>query len=208
MFSRSPMCWLTKTLFSHRQGHGVFQMSADGQAVREQLLAVDRERGVPARPSEDEFPPQDHPEDGIVDVPDDRPVVDQKEIRDAGQSRQGLPLIDADRFVRQIAAGCDDGELEFPHQQMMERRVGEHHSQIGIVGSQVSGDNRVCPSVRWRRTIGDSGEVSSRASSGETEQICRICSSEEHIRAKGFSSRCFRARRVSTDWGFRASATR
>ena len=31
----------------------------------------------------------------------------------------------------------------------------------------------------------------SRASSGETEQICRICSSEEHIRAKGFSSRCF-----------------
>ena len=135
-------------MFSDRQGDRVFQMRAHGQAVRERLLAMDGKRRISARPPENEFPPQNHPEDGIVDVPDDRPVVDEKKIRNAGKTNQRLPLVDADRFVRQIAAGRDNGKIDFPHQEMMQGSVGQHHSQIRIVRGYIR-CNRLPDPVRF-----------------------------------------------------------
>ncbi len=52
-------------------------------------------------------------------------------------------LFDADRFVAEVAAGGDDGEIELAQQQVMQRRVGQHHAQGGVAGGDIVGDGRI-----------------------------------------------------------------
>ncbi len=63
-----------------------------------------------------------------------RAVVHQKHVGDAGEPTQSVELIDADGFVRQVAAGGDDGKVQLMHQQVVQGSVRKHHAQIRIAG--------------------------------------------------------------------------
>ena len=54
-------------------------------------------------------------------MPDDGPIVDEQHVGDPAQSFERFEFIGADRLIAQIAAGGDNGETEFRHEQMMER---------------------------------------------------------------------------------------
>ena len=71
------------------------------------------------------------------------------------------------RLFGQIAAGADDRSIDGRHQQVMQRRVGQHDAQVRIAGGDATIDGREArgesdegligcqPSVRLRNsTIG------------------------------------------------------
>jgi len=47
---------------------------------------------------------------GVIQQVDVNRTLDQENVRDAGQSGEGLPFVDADRLLRQIAAGGHNGK--------------------------------------------------------------------------------------------------
>ena len=125
-----------------------------------------------------------------------RPVMHQQQIRNFAQTLHGLLFIDADRLIAQIAAGGNHRKAQSPHQQMMQRRVGQHHAQ-----HRIARRNRRCQRgcrrelLRRTSTIGDSGERSRRSSSGVSSHSRSTSSAAGNISANGFSSRCLRSRR-------------
>ncbi len=90
--------------------------------------------GVAAGPAQDQLAAHDDAHDGIIHVPDDGAVVDQEEVGDVAEAFEGFVFIGADRFVAEVAAGGHDGEAEPGEEQVMERRVGEHHAEVGVAG--------------------------------------------------------------------------
>lgn len=117
----------------------ILQMSSDGEkgAVR---LDLKRERGIPARPSQDKRTYCDHPDDRVVERPDDRPVVNQEEIGDSGEPQKGVAFIGADRFLGSITAGGDDRKAELRHQEMMKGGVREENAEVRVVRSDRKGN--------------------------------------------------------------------
>ena len=75
---------------------------------------------------------------------------------------------------------------------------------VGLRGASDAA-SRVAVVRRSSSTMGDSGERSSRSSKADTWQSSRAPSSDGYIKAKGFSSRCLRARIVATACSLRAS---
>ena len=149
-----------------------------------------------------------HANNGIVDMPDNRPVMDKKKISHAMQPFQRFMLISAHRLVRNIPACRNDRKSEFSHQQMMERGYGSMTPKIGLCGAteEAMRDFRFAISdFRLRRTIGDSADKRSRSSNFETSHSHFTSSSDGNIIAKGFSSRCFLRRSDTTACSFRAS---
>ena len=114
---------------SRGDGHGALQMRADGDEARRVLGQPDRQRRIPTRAAQNHLAPRHDPHDGVVDVAQDGPVVHQERVGDARQAHDGVALVRADRFVRQVAARRDDRRTEIRRDQMMERRVGQHHAQ-------------------------------------------------------------------------------
>ena len=153
----------------------------------------DRRRRVTPRPPQQELTAAHDARHRIVHGPDDRPIVDKEQIRDPAQPLQASCSSDDDRFVAEIAAGGDDRETELPHQQMMQRRIGQHGAEPGIARRDRGGD-----AVRRSAAIGQSGRAgaaSNASSAGLTRQLAATSASEGNITAKGFSSRRLRARR-------------
>ena len=67
---------------------------------------------------------------------DDGAVVDQEEVGNAAQAFEGFVLVGADRLVAEVAAGGDDGESEGGQEQVMQRGVGEHYTEVGVGRSE------------------------------------------------------------------------
>ena len=97
---------------------------------------LDWERGVAAGAAQDQFAAHHHAHDGVVHMPDDGAVVDQEKIGDAAEAFEGFVLVGADRLVAQVAAGGDDREPERRQEQVMQRGVGEHHTEVGVAGGE------------------------------------------------------------------------
>ena len=89
------------------------EVRAEGKNVRRDIGDRDRAGRIAARPAQHQLAAANHPHDGIVERPDDRPVVDEKEIGDVAEPRHRLALLRDDRLVAEIAARRDDGKAEF-----------------------------------------------------------------------------------------------
>jgi hypothetical protein len=93
-----------------------------------------RQRGVAAGSPQHHFPSVHEAQNRIVDVPNDEAIVHEKVVRDAAQAIDRFTFIDANRLVAQVAAGRDNGEIQFTKQEVMERRGGEHDAEVGVSG--------------------------------------------------------------------------
>jgi hypothetical protein len=126
-------------LAADAEGDGVLEVPAHGQQGGQRPAQEDGQRREAASPTEDAGLPPHPDHHAVVGVAGDGAVVDQKSVGDAGQPLEGLPLVGADGLVGQVAAGGHHGEVQLPQQQMVQRRVGEHHPQVGVPGGHVRG---------------------------------------------------------------------
>ena len=128
-------------------GDGVLQVRTDrqhrGRFVHRRRLHSHRQGGVSAGAAQDHLASHADPGHRVVHVPGYRAVVGEEEVGDAGQPPDGFPLVRADGFVRQVAAGCDDRKRELGHQHVVQRRTGQHRSQVRVAG----GDRRRDPGI-------------------------------------------------------------
>ena len=131
----------------------------------------------------------------------------------SAEPMQGVVDLDGHRFLGEIAAGANQRPRDGFHQQVVQRRVGQHHAEIRIARGNIRGNVmparlRDAPATDMARPTAAlsaaAREWARRATttrglpSSETRQHCRTASSVGNIRAKGRSGRCFLRRRRST----------
>src|SRR6516162_7131124 len=104
-------------------------MGAKRKNDRKWLPHMHRQRRIATRASEHRFAATDNAYDRIVDMPNDRPVMNQVKVGDPLESLQRLAFVNADRLVSHIAARSNNRRANLPHQKMMQRRVGKHDSK-------------------------------------------------------------------------------
>ena len=153
------------------------------------------QRCIASRPSQHHFAVADDTHNRVIHVANDRPVVDQEIIGNSSQPLQRLALIDADRFVAQIAAGRDDGYPEISHQEMVQRGVGQHHAETRTGRRDCGSELRLARSAIEAKRWALQEPATAASSRSETWQSCLTRSKEGYIKAKGFSSRRLRALR-------------
>jgi len=162
-----------KNVVSDRYGDSVLQMPAHGQNPGIQPFAHEgaRER-IRAPVGQHKFPPRTILSMESSHVPDDGTVVDEKEFRDTLEPCQSFVFINANRLVREIAAGRDYRETKLSHQHVVQGSIGKQSRQIGVAGATADETVRREPScLTLRSTMGDSGALRSLASSGDTAQF-------------------------------------
>ena len=80
-----------------------------------------------------------NPRDAIVEAVHDIAVMHQEIIGDAGQPLAGFVVADALRLVAAVARGEHNRAREVFHQEMMERRVGQHEAERRLAGRDAGG---------------------------------------------------------------------
>jgi len=111
------------------QGNSVFQVSAEGKNWALDGQRSNRVRSVAARAPQDRPAEDSHARDGIVHAPCDGTLAHQERIGHAGQTLEGIMLGVRNGLARAIGAGHhQDLRCARRKQQMMQRRVGQHHT--------------------------------------------------------------------------------
>ena len=72
----------------------------------------------------------------------DRAIVHEEAIGDAAKALHRFSAVGTDGLLAQVAACRDHGEPRRVQEKMMQRRVGEHHAEIRVAGSDALGDRR------------------------------------------------------------------
>ena len=153
-----------------------------------------RNRASAAAPAGGPRPTRD---DGVVGARLDRPVVEQEQVRDVRQPLAGVLVAVRDRLVGDVAAGQHERRAGVGQQQVMERRVGQHHAELRRPrrgGGRHAGAG--APAERARSAVARSSSSCSSAADGSTSS--RAAARSGAISANGLSSRCLRARSSAT----------
>lgn len=125
-----------------QQAESVLQFRPHGQDRFRTCKITVQDNGfrriAPGTPDHARFAIHD-PQHRIVQPVDDVPVMHQPEIGYPGKPLQSPVIVDVLRFVRPIPRGQDDGFLDILQQTMVQRCIGQQHSQIGIVWGDAAG---------------------------------------------------------------------
>ena len=78
----------------------------------------------------DQRPRPDHPHHRVVGARVDRPVVQQQQVGDPGQALERVLVLEGDRLVGDVAAGHHERHARVGEQQVVQRRVREHHPEL------------------------------------------------------------------------------
>ena len=115
-----------------QQAEAVLQFAAHGQHRRcrsESVRQADGRWRVAARPAHQAWHSGHDTNDGIIDTTGNFAVMHQEIVGDTTQPASGIGVIDALRFVTEIAAGQHHGARHPPHHEVVQRRVGKHETQ-------------------------------------------------------------------------------
>ena len=126
-------------------------------------------------------------------------------VRDRRQPRGRVVVAIGDRLVADVAARQHQRLARVGEQQVVQRRVREHHAELARAGRRGGGDARA-PRSRGASTIGRAGDASSASSAGPSATSARAAATSAAISANGLSSRCLRARSRPTAVGVRRAA--
>jgi hypothetical protein len=77
-------------------------------------------------------------DDGIVADHLDVAIVGKEDIGDVGQAGLGFVVVTDDRFAGRIGRGHHKGLVT--HQQMVQRRVRQHHADVAVTGRNLPGE--------------------------------------------------------------------
>ena len=178
----SPMCWLSHAYFPSATAKVFFRSAADGQRSAAPRPAAPpaaaRSRGSAGwavrSPSTTRTTESSH---GTRIVP----VVHQPSVGEMRKPFQRIVVGEADRFAAEVARRHHQDRrarlvARQPEQQRVQRRVGQHHAEVGIV---------------WRDRVGDRG-VPACAASARSAVACRTAvapSASSTSRCRARSSR-------------------
>ena len=113
------------------QAEGALELGSAGQ----QLARVDGQRQrlghVPARAAQQQRAPADRAHDRVVGARADRAVVHEDVVGDARQALDRVVVAVGDRLVGDVAAGHHQRRRGVGRQQVVQRRVGQHHAELG-----------------------------------------------------------------------------
>ena len=79
-------------------------------------------------------------DDGVLAAPVDRPVVREECVRDAGEPAAGLVVMKGDRLVGEVSARHHERTAEVAIEEVVERRIREHHAEPRRRGGDGLGD--------------------------------------------------------------------
>ncbi len=195
-----------KNLLADAQRHVFLRCAPTPRMVGSGLWQLHGQRRIAARAAQELRRAVDDPEHAVIGVARDGAVVDEEAVGDGAQALERLPFIGADRFIREIAAGRDDGKAKVGKQQVMQRRVGQHDAHVGIarrhgVGKRRSGAAR-------QQHDGRGGGCQQSAAAGGTSQSVFACARSRTMTASGLAGRALRARSRCTASSLRASTSR
>ena len=80
------------------------------------------------------------PADAVVGVPLDGAVVDEEEVGEVTEPRDGLGLVRRDRLVGEVAARRDERDVDGLEEEVVERRRREHEAEARRLGGDVRRD--------------------------------------------------------------------
>ena len=66
--------------------------------------------------------------------------MDKEAVGNVPQPSQRLVVVPGNGLFAEIAAGHDQGEIRFPHQEVMQRGIGQHHPQMLQTGGHFGAD--------------------------------------------------------------------
>ncbi len=90
-------------------------------------------------------PAADDPDDAVIGMTQNPPIVEQKRIGNLPQLAAGRVVVDGHRLVARIAAGGHQRTVHHPHQCPVQRRVGDKGSHRGKPGCNLLGQGRASP---------------------------------------------------------------
>ena len=101
-------------------------------------------------------------DDGVVTRHVDRPVVRQPGVGDAPQPLTGIVIVVTDRLVAQVPTRHHEhvgnwriATRHLPEQQMVERRVRQHHTDERVARGNGVGDRRVVATGQQARSVAE-----------------------------------------------------
>ena len=125
------------------QGEGRLLLRAAGQNPGTVRLQKQGLRGIAAAAPQEIVLAVKDPKQGVVAPGDNVPVVHQETVSDPFQLLQGLPVVVHHGTVRPVGAGHHQG-VEALHQQVVQRRIGQHHAQIPVL-TEIRADSVLFP---------------------------------------------------------------
>ena len=125
--------------------HGVLQVCSHGQCRRHRDRQRDGQRRVSARAPDRQLDAVDHPHDRVIAGHQDGPVVHQPAVGEVRKPVEGIVIGEADRLATQIARRHHQRRrsrliARQPEQQDVQRRVGQHDAEIGVMRRHRIGD--------------------------------------------------------------------
>jgi hypothetical protein len=104
--------------------------------------ASNRRRHEAPRAAQHRRPSAHDARDRVVDPGLDRAVVQQEDVGDPREPLQRVVVAERDRLVADVAARQHERHAGVAEQQVVQRRVGEHHAQFRHAGRDPVGDRR------------------------------------------------------------------
>ena len=103
----------------------------------------------PARAAQQQrAPARDRAQHRVVRARVDRAVVEEHEVGDAREPRERVVVLVRDRLVGDVAARHHQRLAGVGEQQVVQRRVGQQHAEVGRARRDRGGDRRVGPARR------------------------------------------------------------
>src|SRR5215510_6725542 len=160
------------------------ELTAAGQDRLDRLVGEgDRQGHVAPRTAQEKGDSVDAPRYRVVAADLDRAIVSQKEIRNAAQPVHGVAIFEGDRLVAPIPTRHDQREVDSSEEQMLERRVGQHHAEMTQSRSHLIGHALTCPQgTPWQKHDGARGrlEQSRLRIRDDAESACRLEAAHHH----------------------------
>ena len=128
----------------------------------------------------------------------DRAVVDEEQVGDRRQARPARPRRGRrSARRRRCRSSSPAGRRQSAEQQVMQRRVGQHHAELGQAPGATDGGNRR-PGRRDRQHDRPRHRIQQRARLRPRSISSPAAAASATISANGLSSRCLRARSAAT----------
>ena len=208
----SPMCWLSQAYFPSATAR-VFLRSAPTARVGGRATGQrDGQRCVSAGAPDRKFAVAHDAHDGVVARDQDLPVMHQPAIGELRKPFQRIVVGVADRLTAEIARGhhqCGRAGLVAgqPEEQRVQRGVGKHDAEVGIVRGHRVGDRGAVPARHQHDRPLCTGQQCA-LTPRRSRRCVRAVARSATITANGLSPRRFRVRSSATARSLAASQAR
>ena len=210
----SPMCWLSQAYFPSATASVFFRSAPTARVGGTADRQRDRQRRVSAGAPDRQLDTVDHPHDRVVARHQDRPVMHQPAVGEPRKPFERIVVGEADRLTAEVArrhhqcsrAGLVAGQ---PEQQHVQRRVGQHDAEVGVVRGHRVGDRgaRRGRGMQHDRALRHRTAAAPTASSTSAMRARRR-PGRRTITANGLSPRRLRLRSSATARSLAASQAR